>query len=79
VRVDPTLPDTVGTALSLVPGLIAISVFGKEVAQALNDPSEINPWQVGLTLLAFGVFTWWIRRWLLKREEQMKKEGTAPA
>lgn len=61
----------VGTALSLVPGLIAIAFFGKEISRAL-DADDVSYWQMGLAVVFFAGFTWWVRRWLLKREAKGK-------
>jgi uncharacterized membrane protein YdjX (TVP38/TMEM64 family) len=63
-----------GTALSLLPGLVAIAFFGNEISRALAA-DEVNYWQMGLAVAFFAGFTWWARRWLLRREKQAGRRG----
>jgi phospholipase D1/2 len=57
-----------GTFLGMVPGVLATSVFGVQLTAALEDPSTINWWIVAGVVLAFVVFTYFVRRWFSKQE-----------
>jgi uncharacterized membrane protein YdjX (TVP38/TMEM64 family) len=59
---------TLGTFLGMLPGVLATSVFGGQLAAALEDPSQINWWIVGGVLFAFVVFTYLVRRWFSKED-----------
>jgi uncharacterized membrane protein YdjX (TVP38/TMEM64 family) len=56
-----------GTFLGMAPGVLATSVFGNEIAAALEDPSRINWWIVGGVVVAFVAMTYFVRRWFAKR------------
>jgi phospholipase D1/2 len=58
---------TLGTFLGMLPGVLATSVFGGQLAAALEDPSQINWWIVAGVVLAFVVFTYFVRRWFSER------------
>lgn len=57
-----------GTFLGMLPGVLATSVFGDQIATALEDPSKINWWIVAGVVLAFAVFTYFVRRWFASQE-----------
>jgi len=57
-----------GTFLGMLPGVLATSVFGVQITAALEDPSTINWWIVAGMVLAFVVFTYFVRRWFSKQE-----------
>jgi phospholipase D1/2 len=59
---------TLGTFLGMLPGVLATSVFGGQIAAALEDPSQINWWIVAGVVAAFVVFTYFVRRWFSKQE-----------
>jgi phospholipase D1/2 len=59
---------TLGTFLGMLPGVLATSVFGGQIAAALEDPSQINWWIVAGVVAAFVVFTYFVRRWFLRQE-----------
>jgi phospholipase D1/2 len=59
---------TLGTFLGMLPGVLATSVFGGQIAAALEDPSQINWWIVAGVVLAFVVFTYLVRRWFSKQD-----------
>ena len=55
-----------GTLLALVPGIQAWTVFGEQLANALEDASKVNYWVVGAVVVLFVGFIfatrWWLRR-----------------
>jgi uncharacterized membrane protein YdjX (TVP38/TMEM64 family) len=53
---------TVGTVLGMLPGVLAMSVFGHQITAALEDPSKINWWIVGGVILAFAGMIWYFKR-----------------
>jgi uncharacterized membrane protein YdjX (TVP38/TMEM64 family) len=57
-----------GTFLGMLPGVLATSVFGDQIATALEDPTKINWWIVAGVVLAFAVFTYFVRRWFASQE-----------
>jgi phospholipase D1/2 len=57
----------VGTFIGMTPGVLATSLFGDQIARALQDPSTINWWLVGAVLAAFGLLTYAVRRWFARR------------
>jgi phospholipase D1/2 len=59
---------TLGTFLGMLPGVLATSVFGGQIAAALEDPSQINWWILAGVVLAFVVFTYLVRRWFSKED-----------
>jgi uncharacterized membrane protein YdjX (TVP38/TMEM64 family) len=58
---------TLGTVLGMAPGVLAMTVFGTQITQALEDPSTINWWIVGATLLAFFALTYALSRWFANK------------
>jgi uncharacterized membrane protein YdjX (TVP38/TMEM64 family) len=56
-----------GTFIGMTPGVLATSVFGNQLARALEDPSTINWWLVAAVLAAFVLMTWLVRRWFASR------------
>ena len=53
-----------GTLLGNLPGVLAATVFGHQIATALEDPAKIDWWVVGgvVAALAFGAIAVW--RWV---------------
>jgi phospholipase D1/2 len=61
------LPYVLGTFLGMLPGVLATSVFGRQITAALEDPSTVN-WLIAAgVLLALAVLTLLVRGWLAKR------------
>ncbi len=54
---------TLGTFLGMLPGVLATSVFGGQLAAALEDPSTINWWIVAAVIAAMIALTWYVKRW----------------
>jgi phospholipase D1/2 len=52
-----------GTFLGMLPGVLATTVFGNEIASALESPDEATWWIAGAALLALVVTTWFVKRW----------------
>ena len=59
-------PYLAGTALGMLPGTLATTVFADQVARALKDPSTINYWLVAGIVAALVGLTLVVRRWLTK-------------
>jgi phospholipase D1/2 len=57
----------VGSILGMAPGLLAGTIFARELRSVLEDPSKISWWVVGGAVVGFGTFLLLIRRWLKKR------------
>jgi phospholipase D1/2 len=57
-------PYAFGTFLGMLPGVLATSVFGRQISAALEDPSTVNWLIVSGVLLALVVLTLLVRRWL---------------
>lgn len=56
----------VGTLLGMAPGVLATTVFGHQINNAFSDPSTINYWVIGATIVVFAIVTFVIGRWLSK-------------
>lgn len=52
------------TLLGMAPGLLATSVFGGEIASALEGRGGINYWAVAAAVVVLGAVTWFAARWL---------------
>jgi uncharacterized membrane protein YdjX (TVP38/TMEM64 family) len=60
---------TLGTFLGMLPGTLTTTVFGDQIATALEDPSRINWWLVAGVVVFFVVLTLVVKRWFGKQEE----------
>ena len=58
---------TLGTFLGMLPGVLATSVFGAQLAAALEDPSKINWWIVAAVVAAMIALTWYVKRWFARQ------------
>ena len=56
-----------GTFLGMLPGVLATTVFGDQIATALEDPSRINWWIVGALIVASIALIWYVRRWFARQ------------
>lgn len=54
-----------GTAIGILPGTLASTVFGDQLQTWLDDPGRINYWLIALVLFVLGGATWYVRRWLM--------------
>lgn len=59
-----------GTFLGMLPGVLATTVFGGQIAAALEDPSTVSYALVGAVLVLLVVFTWAVRRWFLRTQNE---------
>jgi uncharacterized membrane protein YdjX (TVP38/TMEM64 family) len=57
------------TFVGMLPGVLAGTVFGKQMAAALDDPSRINYWVLGAVIVVFAAITYGVGRWLGKQQE----------
>lgn len=55
-----------GTALALIPGILAWTVFGHQIMNALDASGKVNYWLIGAAALLLGGFIYGARRWLKK-------------
>jgi uncharacterized membrane protein YdjX (TVP38/TMEM64 family) len=60
-----------GTALGMVPGTLATTVFADQVRNALEDPSKINYWLVAGIVVLLIALALIVRRWLAKVQRQV--------
>ena len=58
---------TLGTLLSLTPGLIAVLVFGHQIALALEDPSKASYVLIGSTAVGLGLAMYLGGRWFARQ------------
>ncbi|HYC46335.1 MAG TPA: VTT domain-containing protein [Burkholderiales bacterium] len=57
-----------GTAVGMLPGTVATSVFANEISNALDDPSKINYWVVALVVAILIAFMFFSRHLLTRTE-----------
>ena len=56
-----------GTFLALLPGMVAWTVFGDQIATAMEGSGKVNYWLIGGAVVLLIGFTFFARRWLAKR------------
>lgn len=56
-----------GTALALIPGILAWAVFGDQIMNALDEEGKVNYWLVAAAVVLLGGFVYGARRWLKKK------------
>ena len=56
-----------GTFLALLPGMVAWTVFGDQLANAMEGEGKVNYWMIGAAVVLLVGFTFVARRWLAKR------------
>ncbi|MDQ5850089.1 MAG: VTT domain-containing protein [Pseudomonadota bacterium] len=64
-----------GTAIGLLPGTLATTVFGDAIETALSGSGSVNWWLVGSVVLVFIAGIWAVRRWFLKMERRMSADA----
>jgi phospholipase D1/2 len=70
-----------GTALGMLPGTLATTIFGGQLMRAIHDPHHLNyPWIAAAVLLIIavgvGVRRWFVRAYAARRASA--REGTCP-
>jgi phospholipase D1/2 len=66
-----------GTAIGMLPGTLATTVFGDQLESALSGGS-FNWWIVGGVLLLLGVGTWAVKRWFSAMAGRMDEPTGQP-
>jgi phospholipase D1/2 len=68
-----------GTLLGMAPGALALTVFSDQVVAAIATPETIRI--VGLLILAFVIAagSWWLGRWLIRRQQRKTDERRSRA
>src|SRR5258705_3080238 len=67
----------VGTAIGLIPGTVATTIFGDQIETALSG-GEINWWVVGGVLGLLGTGVWAVNRWFKKMARRMHAQEATP-
>jgi phosphatidylserine/phosphatidylglycerophosphate/cardiolipin synthase-like enzyme/uncharacterized membrane protein YdjX (TVP38/TMEM64 family) len=62
----------IGTALGILPGTLASTVFGDQLQVWLENPSQINYWLIAGVLGLLAGATWYVRRWLIASSERSR-------
>ena len=63
----PLWKFVLGTFLSLLPGMLAWTVFGDQINAAMEDTSKISWWLIGAAIVLLVGFTFLARRFLARR------------
>jgi uncharacterized membrane protein YdjX (TVP38/TMEM64 family) len=56
----------IGSLLGLAPGVLGNSVFGSQVATALEDMSRVNYWVIAAIVVVLAAITIAASRWVAK-------------
>ncbi len=54
-----------GTAIGILPGTLAATVFGNQLQAALRNPASVNYWLIAGVILLLAGGAWVVRRWLI--------------
>ena len=57
-----------GTLLGMAPGVLALTVFSDQVVAAIASPEMIRFFSLLVLAVVIAVLTWWLSRWLLRRQ-----------
>jgi len=66
-----------GTAIGMLPGTLAATVFGRELEAFLMGSGPINWWLVGAVAALLAGGSWWVKRWFNRMERRMGADGAA--
>jgi uncharacterized membrane protein YdjX (TVP38/TMEM64 family) len=58
---------TVGTILSLTPGLLAVLVFGHQITTALEDASKVSYIAIAAAVVGLAIVIFFASRWLARQ------------
>jgi phospholipase D1/2 len=67
---------SLGTAIGMLPGTLAATVFGDQLHSFLRDPGSLNYWLVGLLVAVVLLVFFALRRWLRRRFASSGKATT---
>ena len=56
------------TFIGMLPGVLATTIFGNELAASFDDASQVNYWIVGAVVLFFVLTTYGVGRWLSNQQ-----------
>jgi phosphatidylserine/phosphatidylglycerophosphate/cardiolipin synthase-like enzyme/uncharacterized membrane protein YdjX (TVP38/TMEM64 family) len=66
-----------GTAIGMLPGTLAATVFGHELEAFLSGSGSINWWLVGGVAVLLAAGSWWVKRWFNRMERRLGADGAA--
>jgi phosphatidylserine/phosphatidylglycerophosphate/cardiolipin synthase-like enzyme/uncharacterized membrane protein YdjX (TVP38/TMEM64 family) len=66
-----------GTLLGMAPGILALTVFSDQVVAAIAAPETVRLASLLLLAIVIGAGTWWLSRWLLRRQRRGSNSGRA--
>jgi uncharacterized membrane protein YdjX (TVP38/TMEM64 family) len=66
-----------GTALGILPGTLAATVFGDQLQAALGGGGDINYWLISGAVILVAAATWFVRRWLMASSVQTSSQHEA--
>jgi uncharacterized membrane protein YdjX (TVP38/TMEM64 family) len=64
-----------GTALGMLPGTLAATIFGDQLESALSGASGMNWWVIGALAVAFAVGIVGVRRWFNRMARRMSADA----
>jgi len=67
-----------GTLLGLAPGTLALTVFSGQVVAAISAPDTVRVAGLLLLALLIAAGTWWLSRWLLRRQRSNARHAHEP-
>ena len=67
---------SVGTAIGMLPGTLAATIFGDQLENALAG-GRINWWIVGACAALLGGGAWLVKRWFARMARRMDAETKA--
>ena len=59
-----------GTLLGMAPGALALTLFSDRVVAAIASPETFRFASLLILALVIGAATWWLSRWLLRRQQR---------
>jgi uncharacterized membrane protein YdjX (TVP38/TMEM64 family) len=65
-----------GTAIGLVPGTLATTVFGDAIETALTGSGEVNWWLVAGTIGILGGAIWAVKRWFTRMGRRLHAQAS---